>query len=418
MNKQVSNRQLNRLTALDIRNAKEPGFYHDGGGSYLQLSRFDTKSWIYRFTINGVTRDMGLGSVDTWSLAEVRERVRELRQLVSQKIDPIERQRLMRQAEQDRVNNRKTFSWCATQCHERLKPKWKNVKHIAQWISTLEQYAFPVIGDKNVDDVDIKSIAAILTPIWLAKRETASRVRGRIREVLGWAAANNYYSGYSLTMWEELDKLLPVGRTRKRSHFASCPHHEAGRLLQHVRDSSLAPLLKLAFEYVVLNAARSTEGRGAQKTELLVAKRVWIVPEDRMKMGQAHVVPLAEQSIELLKTAARLSGASTLVFPNLETGKPYSDQAFTKVILRETLKVPYTTHGFRATFRTWVSNKTDYSAKVAEFALAHNPQNEVEAAYDRTTMFAQRRRLMQEWADYLYGTAHEGPYVTEDDEYA
>lgn len=415
---QSISRKLNRLTALDIKNANTPGFYPDGGGLYLQVSRFGTKNWIYRFTINGVTRDMGFGSINTWSLAEVRERVRESRQLVSQKIDPIQRVRQSRLAEQDRLSRLKTFSWCAAQCHERLKPKWKNAKHAAQWIASLEQYVFPTLGEKNVDAIDIEGIAAVLTPIWLEKRETASRVRGRVREVLGWAAANNYYTDYSITMWEELDKLLPVGRPQKRTHFSSCPHHEVGRLLQSVRDSTLSPLLKLAFEYVVLNAARSSEGRGARKSELAINKRVWIVPDDRMKMGQSHVVPLSEQSIRLLNHASALSGASGLVFPNAETENPYSDQAFTKVILRETLKVPYTTHGFRASFRTWVSNKTTYSAKVAEFALAHNPQTDVEAAYDRTTLFAQRRKLMQAWADYLYSTARDAPDVTEDDEYS
>lgn len=413
----VKSRKLNRLTALDVKNAVEPGFYLDGGGLYLQVSRFDSKSWIFRFTINGRVRDMGLGSVANWTLAQVRERAIELRQAVSQKIDPIERQREQRRGEAERLANQKTFAWCAEQCHQRLRPKWKNEKHALQWISTLREYAFPVVGDRVVADITVKHVADVLEPIWLSKRETAGRVRGRIREVLAWSSANGYYPSYSIQMWEELEKLLPVGRAPKTQHMASCPHHDAGRLLQVVRESSLSPLLKLAFEFTVLNAVRPVEGRGAEKSEIVASKRVWIIPDDRMKMGASHVVPLADQSLAIVERAKELAPGSALLFPNLATGSAYSDQAFTKVVLRETTGTTYTMHGFRSTFRTWVSNKTDYPREVAEFALAHNPQTDVEAAYNRTTLFSQRRKLMQEWADYLYATSTQAPVITEDDEF-
>lgn len=417
MDAKSNSRKLNRLTALDVKNAVEPGFYADGGGLYLQVSRFTSKNWIYRFTIDGRVRDMGLGSINTWSLAQVRERVLELRQAVSQKIDPIERQREQRRQEAERIASQKTFAWCAEQCHQRLLPKWKNQKHAQQWISTLREYAFPLVGDLVVADISVKHVAAILEPIWLGKRETAGRVRGRIREVLSWASANGLHPNYSIQMWEELEKLLPVGRAPKTQHMASCPHHNAGRLLNLVRESSLSPLLKLAFEFTVLNAVRPMEGRGAAKSEIVASKRVWIIPDDRMKMGASHVVPLAEQSLAIVERARQLAPESPLLFPNPATGSAYSDQAFTKVVLRETAGTQFTMHGFRSTFRTWVSNQTDYPREVAEFALAHNPQSDVEAAYNRTTLFSQRRKLMQEWADYLYATALVGPNRTEDDEF-
>ena len=394
-------RALNRLNPLAIKNAADPGFYHDGGGLYLQISRSGTKNWIYRFTINKTTRDMGLGAVAVWPLAKVRERLVGLRQLVSQKIDPIELQRSERNATQAAVEKRKSFRWCATACHERLAEGWKNAKHAKQWISTLEQYVFESIGDLDIAGVTRKEIAAVLSPIWLTKRETARRVRGRIKEVIEWAAANEYYPNYSLAMWKEVDKLLPVGRAQKTSRMASCPYVEVGQLLSELKATSLTASLKLAFQFNVLTAVRPAEARNALKTEIDLTTRMWVIPEDRMKMGKEHAVPLSDQAMAVLTQAYALSGNSDYVFPNPTSGKPFSDQAFTKVALRETLKVSHTMHGFRSTFRTWAAERTTYPKEVCEFALAHNTMSAVEASYARTTHVEQRRPLMQDWANYL-----------------
>lgn len=402
---------LDRLTATAIRNETTPGFYHDGGGLYLQVSRFNSKNWIYRFTIHGRTRDMGLGAVAVWPLAKVRERVRTLRQLVSQKIDPIEQQKKQRETAARLIDKEKTFKWCAQECHTRLLPSWKNVKHGRQWISTLERHVFPTFGEHVIADVGRREIAAVIGPMWLDTRETARRVLGRIREVLEWAAAHDYYPTYSLEMWEEIAKLLPVGRAQKRVRMASCPYPEGGRLLTQLKATTLSELLKLAFEFNVLTAVRPAEARNVLKSEIDLKERMWVIPEARMKMDKSHAVPLSEQVMNLLEMAYALNGGSRYVFPNLNSDKPFSDQAFTKVALRETLKVSYTMHGFRATFRTWAGETTTYPKEVCEFALAHNTMSDVEAAYARTTHVAQRRALMQDWADYLDATAHDAPMM-------
>jgi integrase len=394
-------RARDRLSALSVKNASKSGFYHDGGGLYLQVSVYGTKSWILRYTMNKKTRDMGLGALADWTLAEARQRAKKFRQLLDDNIDPIEH----RQAEHKKINaerdNRKTFEECARNCHDDKASQWKNIKHRDQWIRTLSQYAFPSLGSMNVADVGKAEIASVLKPIWLEKEETANRLLQRIRIVLGWASAHNYYPGYDLKIWDELPNLLPSRPRKKESHYSSCPYAEAGALMEKLRQSQVSEILKLCFQFTVLTAARSGEARGAMKSEVDFETKMWVIPDDRMKMDKAHSVPLSDTAIDVLKRAYAIVPDSKLVFPSVATGKQLSDQAFTKVVLRENLQVTYTAHGFRSTFRTWAGEQTKYPREVCEQALAHNIMDSVEAAYARTTFVEQRRHLMQDWADFL-----------------
>jgi integrase len=398
-------RARDRLTALAVKNANKPGFYHDGGGLYLQVSRFGTKSWILRYTIDKKTRDMGLGPLLDWTLAEARDRAKQYRQLIDDKRDPIEHRNAEQKARAAERDSRKTFEQCAIACHEDKETLWKNTKHKAQWISTLSSYAFPVVGSMNVADVGKKEVARVLEPIWLSKQETASRLLQRIRVVLGWASAHDYYPSYDLKMWDELPNLLPGRPKKKENHYSSCPYVEAGALMQRLRQLTISETLKLCFEFTVLTAARSGEARGALKSEINFESKMWVIPDNRMKMDKAHSVPLSDRAIEVLMQAYELAPDSKFAFPNLGSDQPFSDQAFTKVVLRENLKVEYTAHGFRSTFRTWAGEKTKYPREVCEHALAHDIADKVEAAYARTTFVEQRRLLMQDWADYLRDTA-------------
>lgn len=397
-------RARDRLTALAVKNASEPGFYHDGGGLYLQVSKFSTKSWILRYTINKKTRDMGLGPLTDWSLAEARIRAKKFRQQIDDKIDPIDARKDEQSERAAERDNQKTFEQCAVACYKDKVTLWKNAKHKAQWISTLRSYAFPVIGSLNVSDVGKKEVAQVLKPIWLKKQETASRVLQRIRWVLTWASAHDYYKDYKLEMWDEISELLQARPKKKTSNLSSCPYNEAGGLLRQLKQSKVSEILKLCFEFTVLTASRSGEARGALKAEISFDRKIWVIPENRMKMEIAHSVPLSCRAIQIVKAAFALAPDSELIFPNLTSGKPMSDQAFTKVVLRENLHVTYTAHGFRSTFRTWAAEKTKYPREVCEQALAHNILEAVEAAYSRTTFVEQRRCLMQDWADYLSHT--------------
>jgi integrase len=195
--------------------------------------------------------------------------------------------------------------------------------------------------------------------------------------------------------------LLPQRPDIKQVHHASCPYDEAAALIGKVQASSLSELLKLAFEFTVLTAVRSSEARGALKAEIDLDKKMWTIPDSRMKMDIAHLVPLSDRAVDVIKLAYAIAPDSELVFPSPSSGKPYSDQAFTKVVLNETLRVKYTAHGFRSTFRTWAGEQTKYPREVCEHALAHNIMDAVEAAYARTTFVEQRRSLMQDWSNFL-----------------
>jgi integrase len=397
-------RARDRLSAVAVRGAAKPGFYHDGGGLYLQVSRFGTKSWILRYTINKKTRDMGLGPLSDWTLAEARERAKKYRQLIDDKNDPIEFRQAEQKARAEEMSSRKTFEQCAIECHSDNLTGWKNAKHAAQWISTLTRYAFPFVGSLNVAAIGKKEVANILRPIWLEKPETANRLLQRVRLVLEWASAHECYPSYDLKMWKELPLLLPKRPDRKAKHHLSCPYGEAAILMEMLRKSNVSNSLRLCFEFTVLTAARSGEARGALKSEINLVDKIWVIPDARMKQNVAHIVPLSSRALDILKMAFDLAPDSLFVFPNLSSDKMFSDQAFTKVILRETLGVSHTAHGFRSTFRTWAGEQTKYPREVCEQALAHNIIEAVEGAYLRTTFVEQRRHLMQDWADFLSST--------------
>lgn len=399
----IMSKARERLSAVAVKTAKVPGFYHDGGGLYLQVSRSGTKSWVLRFTLNKKTRDMGLGPVNDWSLAEARQRARQYRQMVDEKIDPIDFRVREQNARAEAAANRKTFQECAAACHQDRLRKWKSAKHKDQWISSLTHYAFPIIGLMDIAEVGKKAVADVLRPIWLEKPETARRVLQRTRAVLTYASAHDFYPGYDLKMWDELPQLLPHRPDKKPEHHASCPYLEAANLLLRLKASSISEMLKLAFEFTVLTAARSGEARGALKSEINLGNKMWTIPDDRMKMDKAHSVPLSDRAMEILKYAISLSPGSKLLFPSPSSGKAFSDQAFTKVVLNETLACKYTAHGFRSTFRTWAAERTKYPREVCEAALAHNIMDPVEVAYARTDFVEKRRGLMQDWARFLEG---------------
>jgi integrase len=403
-------RERERLTSLAIKNITKPGVYHDGGGLYLQVSPLSkgSKSWFLRYRLGGKVRDMGLGSVLDWPLAKVRERAKHYRRMVDDKIDPIHFRNAQLAAQLVEANaidsarrNQRTFEEATRECFDTIKSKWKNEKHRAQWISSLEMYAFPIVGKLPISTIGKRELEAVLAPIWLDKVETSDRVLQRMRTVLEWASAREYIANYNPNVWIELKSLLPGRRKSEENHFASCPYVEVAELLVALRKSTISDVLKLAFEYMVLTVARSSEVRGAEKVEINFDARTWTIPAARMKLGKQHVVPLSTRALHVLENAFSLEPESPLVFPGRATSKPFSDQAFTKVVLRETLGSQYTAHGFRSSFRMWAGEKTNYERVVCELALAHDIKSATEAAYDRSDYESKRRKLMQDWAKFV-----------------
>jgi integrase len=389
-----------RLKSLTVTRIVDPGVYHDGGGLYLQVSPNGTKSWFFRYRLHGRVRDMGLGSFLDFTLAEARERARTQRQLVADKIDPIDNRDGRAQQERARVAQQITFEVCARQYFEQTKARWKNPKHRDQWINTLTTYAFPKIGNRMVHTIGKVDVLAVLKPIWTEKAETASRVRQRVKSVLDWASAMDFYPAYPHGMWVEIGKALGQGRsTNEKKHHAACPYAEVSQVIAAVRASNSQNIVKLAFEFTILTAARSGESRGAMWSEIEWNEKTWKIPGERMKAKKEHRVPLSHRCIEILGEAKLLTGSGALVFCHPKTKKPFSDAVFTSLI-RKGLELPHTMHGFRSSFRDWGGEKTEHARELLEVSLAHLTGDQTESAYWRGDVIERRRALMEDWAKY------------------
>ncbi|GJD47017.1 Prophage integrase IntA [Methylobacterium cerastii] len=390
-----------KLTALGVAKLKTPGMYGDGGGLWLQVTGKGGKSWIFRYTLQGKAREMGLGPVSTFSLAEARDKALACRKLTYEGVDPIEvrRERLQKAAVE--AARTVTFRTCAEAYIEAHKPGWRNGKHVAQWSATLEAYAYPIIGDLPVQAVDTTLVMRVLDPIWTTKPETAARVRGRIEAILDWAKTNTYREGENPARWKgHLANLLPKrSRVKKVEHHPALPFAEIPKFMVEVDERGGIAARLLAF--TILTAARSGEAVGALWTEIDMQAGIWTVPSVRMKGEIEHRVPLSQPALAILAEVRGLD--ETFVFPGSRSGKPLSDMAML-MLLRRLGRGDITTHGFRSSFRDWAAETTAFPSEVVEMALAHVIDNKVEAAYRRGDLFAKRRELMDAWAEFSRGT--------------
>jgi integrase len=277
----------------------------------------------------------------------------------------------------------------------------QNAKHALQWASTLATYVEPVFGSVSVQAIDTGLILKSLEPIWTEKPETATRVRGRIEAILDWTKARGYRTGENPARWRgHLDMLVPAKlKVRAVKHHAALAYSALPALVQALSGQEGVGGAR-ALEFTILTAARTAETIGAQWTEFDLDQRLWTVPADRMKAGKEHRVPLWDRAVALLEAAKALrTQDQEFVFPGAKRSKPLSNMAMTAV-LRRMGHGNITVHGFRATFRDWAAERTDFSGEVVEMALAHSVGDKVEAAYRRGDLFEKRRRLMTEWAGY------------------
>lgn len=387
------------LSAIEVKGLTATGLHFVGvvPGLALQVLASGSRTWILRITVAGKRRDMGLGGYPAVTLAKARENAREARDKVRKGADPIEDAKAARSALAAARAAALTFEQCAQKYIEANKTGWKNVKHAGQWASTLEQYAFPVVGHLLVRDVALSHVLSILEPIWTTKTETASRLRGRIESVLDWATVRKYRTGENPARWKgHLDKLLPKpGNVATVEHHAAIPVADVGVFMEKLRAQSSTGAR--ALEFAILTAARSGEVRGAQWTEIDTIKKVWTIPAERMKAGKEHRVPLSADALALLGTLPRMAGTE-LVFP-APRGGVLSDMTLSAVLRR--MKVHAVPHGFRSTFRDWAGERTAHPREVIEHALAHLLKDKAEAAYQRGDLFEKRRRLMNDWAAFL-----------------
>lgn len=378
---------MGQLTVARIKAIREPGRYTDGDGLILVVKPSGAQSWVLRVRIGGERRDIGLGSTKVLTLAEARTRASDLRREIARGIDPVAEKKKV-------VDAVPTFREAAVRVHEEHKASWKNGKHQAQWITTLETYAYPFLGDRLVNTIEGPQILKALQPIWLSKPETARRVRQRIGAVLDCAYVNGYRD--SEAPLRSLSKGLPR-QPKDDGHFAAMSFADVPGFLAKLRER--VSVGRVALEALILTAARSGEIRGATWSEIDLEAALWSIPAERMKMARPHHVPLAPQAIDAFERAKAFSAPCTdLVFPGIKLKKPMSDMTLLK-ILRD-MDAGVTVHGFRSAFRDWVAEETTYPGEVAEAALAHANSNKVEAAYRRTDFLDKRRSLMCEWADF------------------
>jgi integrase len=395
-------RTTGRLTALKVGRAKRPGMYADGGGLYLQVSDSGA-SWIYRYMIAGRAREMGLGPLALFGLADARAKALDARRKRHDGIDPIEARRADRAKALLDAAKAITFNECAEAYIRAHQAGWRNDKHVGQWKATLETYAEPIMGSLPVQTIDTAIVMRVIEPLWTTKPETASRLRGRIEAVLDWAAVRNYRAGENPARWRgHLDKLLPArSKVRKVKHHAALPYAELpGYLLElRTQEGNAAR----ALEFTILTAARTGESIGAKWGEINWPEKLWTIPGTRMKTGREHRVPLSERALSILlelKSANAPKAAETFLFSGARPDRPLSNMAFL-MLLRRMGRDDLTVHGFRSSFRDWAAERTNFPSEVAEMALAHVVGNKVEAAYRRGDLFDKRRRLMAAWADFL-----------------
>ncbi|MCX5580534.1 tyrosine-type recombinase/integrase [Kaistia terrae] len=370
-----------------VRTAQEPGKYFDGQGLYLRVEPNGSRFWVQRITIRGKRCELGLGSPSLVSLAEARTIALDNRKLARAGGDPL--------ASKREAAAVLSFEDAARKVHEMHSPTWKNSKHAAQFISTLETYAFPRLGRLKVPEVTTADVLAVLSPIWVEKAETARRVRQRIGTVMKWAIAQGWRQDNPA---ENIARALPKAETAKANRKA-LPYAEVAGCIEAVKASGAGLATKAALELLVLTASRSGEVRLAAWSEFDLKAKVWEIPAERMKMKRLHRVPLSSRALALLDQAKALDDGSGLVFPGTKAGKPLSDMTLSKLV--KELGFPVDVHGFRTSFRTWAQERTTFPREVAEAALAHAVGDAVEQAYARSDVFEKRRKMMDAWASFL-----------------
>jgi integrase len=404
---------LHRLTTTTVKNEKRPGLHADGGGLYLRVAPGGSKQWIFRYvhkheTAPGKwrTRDLGLGPAHTLTLAEAREYAREQRKLRLHQVDPIAHKREQQSAALVAAAGMKTFRECAEGFMIDNEASWTSAKHREQWRSSLAKFVYPAFGSLSVSAIDTPLVLKVIKPLWQRAPETASRVRGRIEAVLGWASVHHYRTGDNPARWSQhLEHALPA--VTKGAHHAALPYAEIAAFMSKLReDTSVAAR---CVEFIALTAVRLGEARDATWDEIDLEARTWTIPAKRMKGGKEHKVPLSAAAMAVLE-AMRAVRQSDYVFPGFRQGQPVGHNLWR--VVKPLAGAEITVHGLRSTFRDWAAERTSYPREIAEAALAHAVPSQVEAAYRRTDFFDRRRRLMDAWADFCAKPAATGKVLT------
>jgi integrase len=380
------------MTDISLKRLNKVGRHTDDQtkGLHLWVKPSMQMYWIFRYTFMGKREGISLGAYPEISLRMARQRALEARLKVNQGICPAQEKKTALAPKKESKSPK--FYDFALSYIETMRPKWRNQKHADQWVSTIKTYAFPVLGNMRLDEIETPHIQEVLMPIWLKIPESASRLRGRIEKILSAAITHKYRHASNPAVWKgHLENLFPAHQASYKHHEA-LPYDELPDFMETLKE--IDGISALALQFTILNASRTGEVLLGKRAE--IDGDVWTIPPTRMKAKQEHQVPLCTRSLELLEIAKSLDPESEYLFSN--KGKSMSNMSMLMMVRR--IRAGLTVHGFRSTFRDWVSEETGHSPEVAEMALAHSIGNKVEKAYRRGKLLERRRRLMQDWESY------------------
>ena len=370
-----------------------PGRHGDGNGLYLVVDPSGARRWIVRVVVKGqknkkgapLRTDFGLGGADIVTLPQARERALEYRRMAKQGLNP-------------RFNARQeipTFEEVAQQVHIERLPTWKNAKHGQQWINTLRDYAFLKIGRMPIDSVGQPEVMMCLSPIWTDKHETAKRLAQRIKTVLDVARSKGFRSGENPVTAIKEAQALPKVKAKVKHHKAMAwqdvPEFYADLTTRNAMSAK-------ALRFTCLTGSRTGEVLGIRWEEIDFEARLWTCPEERMKTGEAHKVPLTKEMLSIIEPLRAMK--SEYVFEGQKRDKPLSNMSMLMLLRRMNVE-GVTVHGFRSTFRDWASEVANAPREVAEMSLSHRIGSDVERAYARSDLLEKRRKLMERWSDYV-----------------
>ena len=369
------------------------GWHADGNGLYLVVESSGAKRWMQRLVIQGRRRDIGLGSAKIVTLDDARDCAVQYRRIARAGGDPIAERRKI-------LGSTLTFKETALKVHHLNLPTWDNEKHASQWLSSLENHVFPLIGSKAIGSITPSDIMTVLTPIWVNKTDTAKKIRQRLRTVVKWARAQGHFTGDDPI--EIAEAALPKVK-HSSNHFKSAPFANIPSIFNQIEQSRLYLSTKLAVQLLILTACRTTEVRESTWDEIDFKQKLWHIPAKRMKMNTPHNIPLSDGAIIVLTRAQDLHTDNALIFPSPLSNRALSSNALLHA-LQKRLKIDATIHGMRSAFKDWAAETTNYPNEVSEMALAHSISNQTEAAYRRGELLDKRRSMMQDWSDFVHGS--------------
>jgi integrase len=400
----MANRTYKRLSAKFVDNIQEPGFYLDGDGLYLRVTkgaRGANKAWAFKYQLDGKIREMGLGSFKDFSLLEARQKAMDYRRLLLQKRDPLVEKKA------NKSISSPTFGECCEEYINAHKSSWKNVKSESQWRNTLANDASK-LSNLKVHTITTPLVLQVLKPIWDTKNATSRRLRGRIEKILDYAKSLGYREGENPAVLKgnlefSLSQKAPEKIPQPSLHWRELP-----KFISELRSKDC--LSALALEFLILTVARTNEVLQAEWSEIDLKEAKWTIPAKRMKAKKEHVIPLPSTALHILKKVEGLDEKFVFAHNN----KPLSNMAMLELVRGMTpyfdkeTKKRIVVHGFRSTFRTWASEATHYPKEISERALAHNNPDKVEASYLRSHQYENRIRLMKSYAQLIEGKASTG----------